>query len=493
MTARRAMVLMATLFFVKAAALGLYVTPLWDVPDEPAHYAYTADIAEGRGLPMPGASVLPADVARSWLGKDAASPVPNWLAGNPPIPYLLEAPVLAAVELSTDSLPARVRALRLCDAAAGALVLLVLFQVLWEATGDGLMSFAGASAVGFVPMFTHLSSGLGNDVLTALAASVAALYYVRLCRDGRLRDAVKMGLALSVAGAVKLTAVPLAAGLVAMSWRRLPGRGAARAARAGALAVVSLLLPALWAGRIWWRLAYSARTSAAAALRPGAFLEYLRDNPVVDHTFKNFFGLIGWTGTGRGHVRWFQISGVHLLPFLLLALALLAAAGVRSARQVRLPGGGLHPGRALGAALAAAVFLAAWFWLFPALEGVALLKRLVYALLLAVPFAAVAEPLEDPPFPTSVFAGSLFGFLVFGIFDLLNSWQAFQFAGRMRATHGRYFFAVLPLLLLAFAAPLSEGRDRRRRNAILAAVLAGLCANEAAFFVHQVIPFYRGG
>ncbi len=57
---RRAMVLVAALFFVKAVLLALFVTPLWDVPDETGHYAIIADLADGRGLPLPGRSVIPA-------------------------------------------------------------------------------------------------------------------------------------------------------------------------------------------------------------------------------------------------------------------------------------------------------------------------------------------------------------------------------------------------------------------------------------------------
>jgi preprotein translocase subunit SecG len=45
--AQRAIVWIAALFLVKAVVLALFVTPLWDVPDEVGHYALVADMAEG--------------------------------------------------------------------------------------------------------------------------------------------------------------------------------------------------------------------------------------------------------------------------------------------------------------------------------------------------------------------------------------------------------------------------------------------------------------
>ena len=100
---RRAMALVAAVFFVKASLLGLFVTPLWDVPDETGHYALIEDIVSGRGLPLMGRSVIPDRLYESWMGKPAPSPpMPNWTAQHPPLYHLAAAPLLAGARALTD-------------------------------------------------------------------------------------------------------------------------------------------------------------------------------------------------------------------------------------------------------------------------------------------------------------------------------------------------------------------------------------------------------
>jgi hypothetical protein len=63
----------------------------------------------------------------------------------------------------------------------------------------------------------------------------------------------------------------------------------------------------------------------------------------------------------------------------------------------------------------------------------------------------------------------------------------------MRATNGRYFFAVLPWIALAFVLPaILLFRPSRGRNIILLGILAFLFLDETAFFLLKVLPFYRG-
>jgi hypothetical protein len=484
----RAMAAAALVFFLKAASLAFWVTPLWDVPDETGHYAIVSDLAEGRGLPLPGRSVVSSDVVSDWTRGKARAPVGNWVAQHPPLYHLLAAPLLSAARAATPDPRWRYRAPRLLSAIAGAAGLLFFFLAFREASGDPLLSFVAAAGVGFVPMYSHLASGVNHDILLGMASGLAALCWVRFERTGHIRDAMKMSGALAFAGAVKLSAVAPAAALWLLCLPRLSARGGRRLAQAIAIGAASLSFPLLWTLRQWWLLGnMRVHEVSQKPFDLAGFFEYLRDQPVVDHTFKNFFGLIGWTGTGGGDLRWFQISGVFLAPYLLLALA--GAAGTAVWLWRRSSG----TGRGLAGSLAAIVFGVCFSRLFARADGAEILKRLVYSLLAAVPFLALPLAFRRRPAGEAILAGSQFVFLVFSLAYLANSYEAFQIYGQMRATNGRYFFAVLPFLVLAFVFPAASLLPKgRRRDIGLLALLAALFVNETAFFLLKVIPFYRG-
>ena len=122
-------------------------------------------------------------------------------------------------------------------------------------------------------------------------------------------------------------------------------------------------------------------------------------------------------------------------------------------------------------------------------------KLALYALLLAVLCLSIPrvwtgrrEAPED-----AVFA-SQYTVLVFTAAYLFHIVRNLLATGAMRGTHGRYFFIVTGFLLAALVLPAADRLSgwRGRNRLMLAAVLV-LFANEAAFFLARVIPFYRGG
>ena len=107
---------------------------------------------------------------------------------------------------------------------------------------------------------------------------------------------------------------------------------------------------------------------------------------------------------------------------------------------------------------------------------------------LALPLAFGKRRAED-----TIPSGSQFVYLVFSLAYLVNSFEAYEIYGQMRATNGRYFFAVLPFLVLAFVLPAASLLPRGRwRDVGVLGVLAALFVNETVFFLLKVIPFYRG-
>ena len=488
----RAMFGIALIFFAKTVALAFWITPLWDVPDETGHYAIVADLAAGGGLPLPGRSFVPPDVMSDWTRGKSAAPLLNWVAQHPPLYHLMAAPLVAGARLMTADRHTIERAPRLLSALSGAGALLLFFLALREASGDPILSFAAAAAVGFIPMYSHMASGTNHDTLLAFFAGLAALCWVRFERSGQFSDAMKMGVALALAGAVKLSAVAPAAALWLLCLPRLRmaarGRGGPWAARAVAVGAVSVSLPLLWALRHWLLLGNTrVHPISEKPFDLASFFAYLRNEPVVDHTFKNFFGLIGWTGTGGGEVRWFQICGPFLAPYIVLGLAAVAGAAIWLGKR-------LTPGaRLMFGGIAAAVFGLCFLWLFSGADGAQPVKRLLYSLLASVSLLALPLAFRNGEPGEAIVPGSHFVFLVFSAAYLVNSFEAYLIYGQMRATNGRYYFAVLPFLLLAFALPAASfWRPGRGRDAVLLILLAALFLNEALFFVLKVLPFYAG-
>jgi hypothetical protein len=481
---------MALLFLIKAVLLAFFVTPLWDVPDETGHYAIVADLADGRGLPLPGKSVLPPDIVADWGKGRTLAPEEtwNWVAQHPPLYHLLAVPFLGAVRVMTSDPHWRYRAPRLLSAISGAAALLFFFAVFWEASGDSIFAFAAASAIGFLPMYSHMSSGTNHDVFLALLCGAAALFWVRLAKSGDFSDGAKMGVALSLAGVTKLSALVVIAALLLLSWRLLTSRGGKRLAQWIAIAAISLSLPGLWTLRHWLLLG-NARLHpiSQTPFSLKGFIAYLHDYPVVDHTFKNFVGLIGWTGSGAGNVRWFQISGPYLALYVAVTLAATSLAAIWFWKT---DGSG---GRWIGRSAAAIAFLFGILWLFAGADGSEPFKRVLYALLLAVPILALPRLFSSDARTDQLLLASQAIFLLFGVAYLVNSWEGYEIYHAMRATNGRYFFAVLPWMGLAFVLPAVRlfGAGRTR-DAILLGVLGLLFVDETAFFLVKVIPFYRG-
>src|SRR6266496_2931191 len=147
--------------------------------------------------------------------------------------------------------------------------------------------------------------------------------------------------------------------------------------------------------------------------------------------------------------------------------------------------------RLLAGAAAAAVFGFCFLWLYARAEGSEPVKRLLYSALTAVPFLALPLLFGKRKASEAILSGSHFVFLVFSLAYLANSFEAYEIYGQMRATNGRYFFAVLPFLIFAFVFPAaSVVRKGRWRDISLLLMLAVLFVNEAAFFLVKVIPFY---
>lgn len=287
-----------------------FAVPAFQAPDEQAHLQYVAHLREHRALPVQPERSL----------EMFADPMHQ--AYQPPLAYLLFAPLeqwLAAREAKAVT---RLRAVRIQNAVYGAATVLVgvLLAARLTRRGDPRRLLVGV-VLAFLPGFVAVGSAANND---SLANLLAAVFWLALIpREGRSRSAWWAGLALGAACLAKLTSLALVPLLfvVPLLQRHWDLRGALRFALAACAVAALPMLP--------WMLhnvsAYgdplaigvgSLSTEWLATVLPADQLA-LATRPRLDNAFFQFWGRFGVAN----NLAW---SGV---PLVLVTLVLLALFG----------------------------------------------------------------------------------------------------------------------------------------------------------------------
>jgi len=182
----------AASFAVLALALVAYavlafgyatLTPIWQNPDEPAHYNYIAFVAQTGGLP----ALQPGDWDSALLERlkngrleagDSISSI-RYEAWQPPLFYLAAAPLLRLGPMGDPA--AEVFPLRAFNAVLGAATICVAYLTAREVLPRHLAGAVPLFMVG-VPMFTSVSAAISADPLANLLAASVLLLLVRRCR-----------------------------------------------------------------------------------------------------------------------------------------------------------------------------------------------------------------------------------------------------------------------------------------------------------------------
>lgn len=221
-----ALVLLIISYLIIGALYAVF-TPAWQVPDEPAHYNYIAQLQAGGCCPvmaegdydqayldrLRGAGFDPARVDMSRI--DAV----QYEDHQPPLYYLLQWPVFA---LSGG----RLVALRLFSVFLGAGVVLCVWAVVrvlfpWRRW----MALSAAAFVAFLPQHIAMMAGVNNDSLSELCVGGVILAAVLFVRGDEIdlprpHPAI-LGLLVGLAGLTKLTGffVAVAVAVVAAGWQ----------------------------------------------------------------------------------------------------------------------------------------------------------------------------------------------------------------------------------------------------------------------------------
>ncbi len=230
----------ATIHVVLLVFLGLgvaysFATPIFETPDEPAHFAYIKRLVDGLGYPdapislsddapaqessQPPLYYTTAAFFMRVLAPDA-SDLQTQLTHNPAYPFLARETrndnknvfVHTALEVFPYQGTARaVHVARLVSLVFGALTVYATYRlslkIFVEQRGLALLA---ASFVAFLPQFLFVSSAVSNDSSAAALCMLAMWAAVRVMRQGfTWRRTVILGLMLGLAALSKASAIGL--------------------------------------------------------------------------------------------------------------------------------------------------------------------------------------------------------------------------------------------------------------------------------------------
>lgn len=278
-------------------------TPLWQAPDEPAHYNYVRQLVAGE-WPV----IASGDWDQAYLSQVVGArfdPVfdvfiltyEDW---QPPLYYLLQAPVY---RLTGGSL----LAMRLASVFLGAGVVLLAYLIARRVfNGQVWLALAAAVFIAFLPQHLAILGSVNNDTLAELVIAAALFLLVIPWPDepppGR---ALGLGLLIGAAFLTKGTAYLLApvAGIfmLARYWQRW---------RPMVRALALVFAPALLLGGLWWArntvvydgLDFLAREAHdAVVVGQPRTAEWLAEfglwgtiKRFLTTTFNSFWGQFGW-------------------------------------------------------------------------------------------------------------------------------------------------------------------------------------------------------
>lgn len=233
------------IFLVVGTLYAVY-TPVWQAPDEPAHYNYIRSLAEGDGFPV----MEPGDYDQAYLSRLTTEGFPPELSiealeyedHQPPLYYLLATPVFW---LSGGNVAA-LRVFSLLLGGVGVAMLMAILREFWpERPG---MAWLGSGIVAFIPQFVAMMAAINNDALTL------ALLWLWLWLALRyLRGATAPWVLGGVLGLLLLTkSTGYGAVVLAVLAIGLRARRTGQSLRWRARELLLILGPALVLGALWW-------------------------------------------------------------------------------------------------------------------------------------------------------------------------------------------------------------------------------------------------
>lgn len=439
------------LLFLATLARGLafaVALPAWQGPDEPAHYAYVERLASGGLPPLQGTDVvfsravtvsvqrtitsfrehradrpLTPNAERALLTREPSglSTAGNSTLGAASYPPLYYATLLPAYWLGGNTATNRLYAMRFVNGVYGALFAAAISMLVFELTRHTRLSIAAGLLASLPPVVTQASATCTPDIALALFATLSCWAVVRLRRRSGRTDLTLATVALLATALTKPVGIFLALIiLLTVGWPWV------RPALAGLRPVYRIGLAAIAVVVLWFAGTRAVNVSAAA-----------------DH----------------GVVSTIRYGGSYLWQYYLPRLGFMAPAFASSVLTDPVPLWGTWVQTGAGSFGWLSAWLPRWTY-FVAIAG---------TLCCVLPGIAGMTRNRSSEV-TRTARRAVYGFIVFllvlhltEIVSLIN--------GTGLVLQGRYVMPAIPLLALAFTAPLVHFSERTR-TAVLAASLA---------------------
>ncbi len=513
--------LLAVLLTLKALYMGFFLTPPSDIPDESGHYAYVQEIADGEIFPRMHKSMIPDNL---WYdtGRPKGYLRDNYITQHPPLYYALAAIPLKITQQFTDERWYQIRSARIVSAVSLGLLVLVIFHTLVDAGISSQRALLMSATLGFIPMISHLSSGITNDIFLFLLCALATRHLVRFVKAQAIRDAYLCALWLTLAGGTKMTAWVLIAGVVGIMVYELRRPLKTWLLHAAGIAITAFALPVWWMARNYVHFGNPLKINVINApprLPDYTLLEYIQNQPYFDWMMVHFYGLIGFSGYCQTPaliaecvgVRSTRISSqpydflivvlstvtllflVHVFRrFRILAAPTPGLTGQGSLQQgmARLLGGRATRTMLLGLLLAVGVGLFGFAQLHVHHEPgwVAELARTMMLSTALVGILGLGVVLLESDPEERLMHYAMVVFLAFGFLILVQGLRAYALLAEMRGVQGRYFYPFLPLLMVSSALLLQRFRIP---TVVYLWIVVALAWGELHAYVTQVIPFFE--
>lgn len=293
------------LAYILVGNLYAALTPDWQAPDEPAHYNYIRQLANGRFPIMTTQDYDEAyrnEVISSGFAPQYDITTISYQDYQPPLYYLLQTPIFW---LSNGNL----KAMRLFAVLLGTLTLSCAYLVAQQFFRQRWLSLTAVAFIAFLPQHVAIQASLNNDDLSELliAAMLVVLLRYKPAAPQATRHLLLLGLLLGLALLTKVTAYLMAPviGLVLL-WHHWP-RWPEIIRHELLVAVPSAVLATLWWGRnlavYGWPDFLGIEAHDAAVVGQLTTSDYIAQNGLefvirafFRTTFQSFWGQFGWMG-----------------------------------------------------------------------------------------------------------------------------------------------------------------------------------------------------